>query len=227
MPGTVISSGTISLSAGEHDTSVDAGLYRKASIGDKVWRDANHNGVQDTGEEGIGKIKVMLYDAISNTLLASTTTNAGGNYLFSNLDPGSYYLKFDKTSVKFTDAKGLTYAMNDWKWGVKNTGTNDFIDSDVKGDGVSKVNLTQTDATFLSSGENDMSWDAAITPIAIDLNGDGIHTIARADFGGSFDLLGTGTGIQSGWLSSNDGFLAVDRNGNGIMDANEYVWWGS
>ncbi|WBS05556.1 carboxypeptidase regulatory-like domain-containing protein [Pseudoduganella sp. SL102] len=215
---TIASSGVFKLAAGQQKTDVDAGLYRKASIGDKVWRDANHNGVQDRGEEGIGKIKVMLFDATSNKLLSTTTTDSKGSYLFSNLDPGSYYLKFDKTDVKFTDAKGLTYAMNDWKWGAKNTGSNDHVDSDVKGDATSKVGLTQTDATFLYSGENDMSWDAAITPIAIDLDGNGIHTIARADFTGSFDLLGTGTAIQSGWLSAGDAFLAIDANGNGSID---------
>ncbi|QGZ42640.1 DUF1416 domain-containing protein [Pseudoduganella flava] len=215
---TTATSGTFKLAAGEVATSIDAGLYRKASIGDKVWRDANHNGVQDTGEEGIGKIKVMLYNAGTGALLGTTTTDAKGSYLFKDLDPGSYYLKFDKTNVSFTDAKGYTYAMNDWKWGVKNTGSNDQIDSDVKGDGISKVGLTQTDATFLSSGENDMSWDAAITPIALDLDGDGIHTIARADFTGKFDLLGTGNAIRTGWLSSGDAFLAIDANGNGTID---------
>lgn len=216
---TVASSGVFKVAAGEQKTDIDAGLYRKASIGDKVWRDANHNGVQDKGEEGIGKIKVMLYDATTNKLLETTTTDSNGKYLFDDLNPGSYYLKFDKTGVKFTDSKGYTYAMNDWKWGVKNTGTNDQIDSDANGDGVSKIGLTQTDATFLSSGENDMSWDAAITPIAIDLNGDGIHTISRADFGGTFDLLGTGSAIKSGWLSSGDAFLAIDANGNGRIDS--------
>ena len=215
----VAGSGVFKLAAGQLKTDVDAGLYRKASIGDKVWRDANHNGVQDKGEEGVGKIKVMLFDAATNKQLAVTTTDSSGSYLFSNLDPGSYYLKFDKANVKFTDSKGLTYAMNDWKWGAQNTGKNDLVDSDVKGDGVSKTNLTQTDATFLSSGENDRSWDAAITPIAIDLDGNGIQTIARGDFAGSFDLLGTGSAIKSGWLSSGDAFLAIDANGNGQIDS--------
>ncbi|WUR15161.1 SdrD B-like domain-containing protein [[Empedobacter] haloabium] len=216
--GNTSSSGTFTLAAGEQNTSIDAGLYRKASIGDKVWRDANHNGVQDRGEEGIGKVKVALYNAATGTLVGSTVTDAKGAYLFSNLDPGSYYLKFDKTNVLFTDLSNRTYSMNDWKWGVKNTGSNDAIDSDVNGDGISKVGVSYTDTTFLSSGENDMSWDAAITPIAIDLNGDGIHTIARADFHGSFDLLGTGRAIQSGWLSAGDAFLAIDANGNGSID---------
>ncbi|WP_317202683.1 SdrD B-like domain-containing protein [Janthinobacterium sp.] len=200
------------LDAGENDLSWDAGLYRKASIGDKVWRDVNHDGIQEVNEEGIGGVKVALYDT-ANHLLATTYTNSNGNYNFGNLDPGSYYLQFDKTGVMF---KG--YNMNDWKWGVKNVGSNDQIDSDVHGDGISKANVTYTDATTLDSGENDMSWDATITPIVIDLNGDGIHTIARGDFHGSFDLLGNGHAIQSGWISGNDGFLAVDSNGNGRID---------
>ena len=200
------------LNAGENDLSWDAGLYRKASIGDKVWRDINHNGIQGVNEEGIGGVKVALYDA-ANHLVATTYTNSKGNYNFGNLDPGSYYLQFDKTGVMF---KG--YNMNDWKWGVKNAGSNDQIDSDVRGDNISKANVTYTDTTTLESGENDMSWDATITPIAIDLNGDGIHTIARGNFHGSFDLLGNGHAIQSGWISGNDGFLAVDSNGNGRID---------
>jgi hypothetical protein len=119
------------------------------------------------------------------------------------------------------------YNMNDWKWGVKNTGGNDAIDSDVNGDMVSKVNVTKTDNINISSGENDMRWDAGITPIAIDLNGDGIHTIARADMQGSFDLLGTGQAIQSGWLSKSDGFLAIDSNGNGSIDSVSELFGGT
>jgi protocatechuate 3,4-dioxygenase beta subunit len=206
---------TITLGAGQNLTTEDAGIYRKASIGDKVWRDSNHNGVQDSGEEGIGGISVSLYDSATGKQLGSTIkTDSSGHYKFADLTPGNYYLVFDKTNVAFK-----TYNMNDWKWGVKNTGGNDAIDSDVNGDMVSKVNVTKTDNINLSSGENDMRWDAAITPIAIDLNGDGIHTIARADMHGSFDLLGTGKAIQSGWLSKGDGFLAIDSNGNGSIDS--------
>ncbi len=210
----------ITLAAGQNITTEDAGIYRKASIGDKVWRDANHNGIQDSGEEGIGGISVSLFDAVTGKQVGSTIkTDASGNYKFSELNPGDYYVAFDKTNVKvyFASDKG-TYNMSDWKWGVKNVGSNDGLDSDVAGDGKNLVNTTKTDTITLTSGKNDMSWDASITPIAIDLNGDGIHTIARQDMTGSFDLLGTGKAIQSGWLSKNDGFLAIDKNGNGQID---------
>jgi serine-aspartate repeat-containing protein C/D/E len=214
---------TIALGSGQNLTTEDAGIYRKGSIGDKVWRDSNHNGIQDTGEEGIGGISVGLFDSATGKQLGSTVkTDSSGHYKFSDLTPGNYYLVFDKTNVAFK-----TYNMNDWKWGVKNTGGNDAIDSDVNGDMVSKVNVTKTDNINLSSGENDMRWDAGITPIAIDLNGDGIHTIARADMHGSFDLLGTGKAIQSGWLSGSDGFLAVDGNGNGSIDGINELFGGT
>jgi len=204
--------GLITLTQGENDLTWDAGLYRKASLGDKVWEDKDHDGIQDSGEGGIGGVTVQLYST-SGALLATTKTNSAGNYKFSNLDPGTYWLKFDKGDVMY---QGIN--MDNWKWGKKNIGSNDAIDSDVNGDGISLVNVTRTDNITLTSGENDMSWDATITPIAIDLNGDGVHTVARANAGGIFDLLGNGSAIASGWLSSSDGFLAVDRNGNGKID---------
>ncbi|MDL2357987.1 MAG: SdrD B-like domain-containing protein, partial [Pseudomonadota bacterium] len=211
----------ITLSSGQNDTSADAGLYRKASIGDKVWFDTDKDGIQDVGEAGIAGIKVTLLNALSQTV-ATTTTDSSGNYKFSNLDPGSYSVQFDKTSVIYSGNNMSNYA-----WGAKNIGSNDSIDSDVIGDGVAKTNVTHTDVTVLVSGENDLSWDAAITPIVIDLNGDGIHTVSLANSAGTFDLLGNGGAIASGWISGSDGFLAVDRNGNGSIDSIGELFGGS
>jgi uncharacterized repeat protein (TIGR01451 family) len=202
----------ITLGAGEHKLTVDAGLYQKACVGDKVWEDKNHNGLQDVGESGIGNVVVKLLDS-TGAVLQSTTTNSNGNYQFSNIDPGSYALQFDKSNVIYNGVN-----MNAWKWGVKNVGTNDAIDSDVNGDGVSTTNVTKTDLFTLTSGQSDQTRDATITPIVIDLNGDGIHTISRAASTGSFDLFGNGTAIKSGWISGSDGFLAIDKNGNGKVD---------
>lgn len=57
-------------------------------IGNRVWFDANTNGVQDAGEAPIGGVTVNLYDA-SGALVATTLTDAGGNYLFNNANvPG-------------------------------------------------------------------------------------------------------------------------------------------
>ena len=204
--------GVITLAAGEHNLTVDAGVYLKATVGDKVFEDKNHNNIQDVGESGIGGVKVQLLNSAGN-VLASTTTNTAGNYQFSNIDPGSYMLQFDKSNVMYAGVN-----MNLWKWAVKDTGSNDAIDSDVKGDAYATTNLTKTDLFSLTSGQSDQTRDAGITPIVIDLDGNGIQTIARADSNGSFDLFGNGAAVKSGWISSGDGFLAVDNNGNGKID---------
>ncbi|MDT7837383.1 SdrD B-like domain-containing protein [Aquabacterium sp. OR-4] len=211
--------GVITLAAGEQNMTVDAGAYRKASVGDKVWEDADHDNVQDAGEKGIGGITVKLMDSTGTTVLATTTTNSSGNYLFSNLDPGAYVLQFDKTNVSYYSSTwGGTYNLSTWKWAKKDIGSNDGIDSDVAGDAVATTNVSKTSAFTLVSGQSDMSKDAGITPIVIDLNGDGIQTVARSASDATFDLFGNGSAVKSGWISGSDGFLAVDSNGNGKID---------
>ena len=184
-------------------------------------QDANHNNIQDSGEQGIANITVKLLNA-AGTVVATTKTNSTGNYLFSDLDPGAYTLQFDKTNVTY---KGIN--MNAWKWAVKDTGTNDSIDSDVTGDGKATTNVTKTSQFTLESGESDMTRDAGITPIVIDLNGNGIQTVARADAQGAFDLFGNGKAVVSGWISGDDGFLAVDTNGNGKIDGINELFGGA
>ncbi len=51
-------------------------------IGNRVWRDANANGVQDPGELPIGGITVRLYQG--STLIGTAVTDANGEYYFSS-----------------------------------------------------------------------------------------------------------------------------------------------
>lgn len=55
------------------------------------------------------------------------------------------------------------------------------------------------------------------SPISIDLNGDGIKTVALEDSSARFDLLGDGRPVTSGWLSPEDAFLAHDADGDGSI----------
>ncbi|MBL8397909.1 MAG: carboxypeptidase regulatory-like domain-containing protein, partial [Candidatus Accumulibacter sp.] len=199
------------LTAGENDLTWDAGLYRKASIGDRVWDDWNSNGIQDYGEYGIQNCKVWLYSSSAGAWIASTYTDYYGNYKFTNLNPGDYYLWFDKSQA-ISQTGG---SRSNWSWTYRDVGTNDAVDSDLSSNGT----YTGTTAwTTLDSGENDMTWDVGICPIAIDLDGNGVRTVSRENSGGKFDLFGNGGAVNSGWLSGGDGFLAIDQNGNGRID---------
>lgn len=106
---------TITLSAGENNLNIDAGLvYQTASptnsIGDKVWFDTNGDGVQDSGEPGIAGITVVLYAADGTTVVAITTTDANGNYIFNNLPPSTdYIVGFSAPAgTVFTSSTGTT-----------------------------------------------------------------------------------------------------------------------
>ena len=57
-----------------------------------------------------------------------------------------------------------------------------------------------------------------VSPISIDLNGDGLQTMS-IDQGIKFDILNSGNAVNTGWISGEDGFLAVDENGNGQIDS--------
>ena len=90
--------GCYTLASGETNNTVDAGFWRPAAIGDRVWLDANANGQQDAGEAGVAGVTVELYACAnglpSGSALASTTTDANGNYGFTGLKPGDYVVKF-------------------------------------------------------------------------------------------------------------------------------------
>lgn len=55
------------------------------------------------------------------------------------------------------------------------------------------------------------------TPLVIDLNGNGIQTLADS-FGVSFDFLGRGTQSQTGWVHPDDGLLVWDKNNDGLIN---------
>ncbi|MEY4927379.1 MAG: hypothetical protein RI894_1815, partial [Bacteroidota bacterium] len=91
----------ISLAAGQNRTDIDAGLFpsnpfdvRFGTIGDRVWRDDNTDGIQQTNEQGVGGISVYLLDNNSQ-IVGVTVTDATGYYGFSRLVAGTYSVQFN------------------------------------------------------------------------------------------------------------------------------------
>jgi hypothetical protein len=63
-----------------------------------------------------------------------------------------------------------------------------------------------------------LAWGS---PIILDLNGDGVKTLSISS-GVKFDLFADGAAINTGWVSSGDGLLVLDRNSDGsINDGSE------
>ncbi len=85
-----------------HDTTITFIISSGLSLGSRVWNDVNNNGINEATENGLANVTVNLYSDNDNDnypdttaagdeiLLASTITDAGGNYIFNNLNPGNY-----------------------------------------------------------------------------------------------------------------------------------------
>ncbi|MEL6926982.1 MAG: SdrD B-like domain-containing protein, partial [Bacteroidota bacterium] len=104
------------------DLSYDAGLTPIGDIGDFVWLDTDQDGIQDGTETGIEDMIVNLFDD-GNNLVATTTTDAAGAYLFTDVSAGDYYVSFDTTTID--DGNKYVFTLMDQG--------NDSNDSDVDG----------------------------------------------------------------------------------------------
>ena len=186
------------LTAGETNTAQDFGLRGTGSVGDKIWFDADSDGVQDAGEPGFKGVDVRLDldidgDGVTD-FTATTTTDADGHYQFDNLIPGDY------TISVVTNPPG---------------GTPTF-DADGGLDESSKLKLTadeqNTDQDFGYTGAGsigDRVW--------LDLNGDGIQNPDEPGMGGvtvtlNLDINGDGTSdYTTHTLTASDGSYRFDH----------------
>ena len=139
----ILQTNPVPLQSGDSgDGSFDAGLYMHASVGDRVWFDAEPNGFQDFGEGPMNEtVAVRLYDSLGY-LKGETETTAGGFYQFTGLIPGSYEVEFSLPSA-------------DYNFAIFKAGENDAFDSDASPKtGRAKV--------ALQSGESNDDIDAGI-----------------------------------------------------------------
>ena len=111
-----------------------------ATIGDRVWIDADGDGIQDVDEIGLGGVTVTLKEA-NGTVVATKTTDGNGNYLFTDVVPGTY-------TVVFT-------APTDWTFTTMDAGSDDAVDSD--------ANLvTGAVSVTVAAGATDLTIDAGL-----------------------------------------------------------------
>jgi SdrD B-like domain/Calx-beta domain len=217
-------SAVTNLTPGENDRSLDAGLYRKATVGDQVWQDYDHDDLMkfDYEAQGFAGVKVNL---LSNDrqVVQSTVTGKDGYYKFQDVDPGLYSVQFDASG---TLSKGNWSGNIDPSWQFKVNSAAADPNSVGKSVVLRDLNYTTSTGVFqLESGQVELTKDAYLTPLAIDLNGDGVQTVS-VDQGVTFDILNIGQRTATGWVSGQDGLLAIDNNGNGSIDNRDELFGG-
>jgi hypothetical protein len=185
------------LTGGQTNNDIDAGLIQVASLGNFVWEDFNGNGLQDNGEPGIEGVTVTLYGA-NNNIIATTTTDNNGFYQFTGLNPGNYV-------VGFTDPVGN---WNNSPANVNNN-NNDAFDSDPNP-------ITGLTGVYtLLSGQNNQTIDAGFIRVC-NLAVTGVVTNASCgSSNGAINVTVTGAfiGATFAWSANANGATSEDLTG--------------
>ncbi len=197
---------SITLLAGKPSRTADFGYNAnpgddpdQGAIGDCVWLDINGDGAKDAGEIGISDVRVVLYgdpdsDGTYDTPVATNTTDATGQYLFTNLVAAAYVIGVDTNTLSV---------------GLTQTG-----DPDELGSPASTPDNQTTTPLLLAPGDVFVNADFGYQPatgydigdsVWLDLNADGTNDIGESGISG---------------VSVN---LIDDSNGNGAWDAGEPI----
>ncbi|WP_280514010.1 calcium-binding protein, partial [Stappia taiwanensis] len=142
--------------------------------------------------------QLLVYNAITDAL------GLGGIMVVENYDFGGF--KPDSWAVPQAGDLGMTFRISGGEnaeeislWGF------------VWGEFISRVNV------FFNFAKA-VAWQPVDDPIVLDLDGDGVETVSVSQSNVHFDMDGDYFREKTGWLSSDDGFLVLDRDGNGKVD---------
>lgn len=143
-----------------------------------AWIDSNKNGMRDSEEELLSNVKVILVNKSTNVIVKdkdtkqakSTTTNAQGQYEFSNIEKGRYFVLFVYDAAK--------YSVTEYqKEGVDTSVNSDAIDVEVLLNGektiagmtdtieISNSNLRDVDIGLYVQEKFDLRLDKYISKI--------------------------------------------------------------
>jgi len=201
--------------------SLPSDILAPVSIGDTAFVDLNSDGLQTTGEPGIGGVTATVYDNATGMPVALdaagaaydpvTMTAADGSYSFGNLPPGDYYVIFDISSAPDAEFYGFT---------DPNEGADDTIDSDA-------VELTpttaQTDPTgFLPPGTNDPTLDVGLVCIVAVQLADGATICSTQPIDLTDGASVTPGSLAATWSTPN-GSLSAFTTGTDFATATTYI----
>ncbi|MEE9438119.1 MAG: SdrD B-like domain-containing protein, partial [Saprospiraceae bacterium] len=134
---------SFTVKSGDQICNIGAGFYPMATVGNKVWYDANENGIQESNESSVSNVLVQAFEVETGQAIAQSYTDAGGIYKIEYLQKKDYYLKFTPPSgYSFTTA---------------NSG-NELVDSDVD----HTYGYRTTAAYSLEPGQNYINIDAGL-----------------------------------------------------------------
>ena len=105
------------------------------------------------------------------------------------------------------------------EWLKRHPDPNKPIPGDANRNGIPDIHESKIDPKSNSKWNDSKNWRQRRDPLTLDLDGDGLETTGAGTFNPIyFDHDGDGIKNGSGWVKSDDAFLVLDKNGNGLID---------
>jgi hypothetical protein len=158
------------------------------------------------------------------TLSAGTATSSGTATVQSSETGTAYLVKTggSGTVVTVTNLASITSAA-DAKWNsvaITTASINTSLSLAGLEDGTYSLYTVDAAGNLSAAAAGSFTLDT-ITPMVLDLDGNGVRTTS-VQRGILFDVLATGAPVRTGWTDGHDGLLVLDLNGDGqINDGRE------
>jgi hypothetical protein len=138
---------SFTVQSGDEKCDIGAGYEPQATLGDRVWLDANGNGMADIGEDGIENVNVTVYTE-SGMMVEQTSTDVNGEYHVDLLQERGYFLEFTPPSGYVPTVANVV---------------DETMDSDVD----HTFGLNTTTVYYMRSGEHTANIDAGFVVSSI------------------------------------------------------------
>jgi uncharacterized repeat protein (TIGR01451 family) len=215
---------------GANDHSYDIGLYEVYSVGNRVWNDANNNGLFASPETGINGVILYLYRDLDNdgtitgsellTPTATTATDSDGYYRFDELRGGNYLIEIPGGANFDLLGSGALAGFRSSTGGGSEPAPDpdtDAGDSDDNGSETAGANSAVRSLVFTlgPTGASEPTTETDIGP-GDETTIDDAHTNLTVDFGFYLNLQICATG-------NNDlgGTVFRDFNANGVKESTD------
>jgi uncharacterized repeat protein (TIGR01451 family) len=212
----------VTLEFGEDNVRTDFGYAIPVSLGDRVFADLDGDGIENGADFAIGTgatpdldVTITGITPTASHLGGFTTTTSGGDYLFTDLLPGTYEVTVDvsplSTAAYPTTVDGNTQthvltSANDIDTAdfgyVIPASIGDLVWHDLDADGI----FDAGEPTFSGVTVTAQRTDAAAPAITRTTDANGYYLFANLDAGDYDIVVSTGTGdLPAGFLSSTGG----------------------
>jgi Ca2+-binding RTX toxin-like protein len=202
-------------------------------VGFNVWRDTNANGITDAGElltlveagiSSIGLVGSSTGESISARAVGESVTfnTAGFSYVDGRTgalaDVGLAYTVIPVGAAKAANVAYQTIATGAGRKAAKfrlsaNGGAMTLRPNSTSGAIDAGAGRVGPASMLDFSGTTVGLLDAII----LDLDGDGLATQSRKKSRAAFDMDNDGVADDTGWIGKGDGFLVLDRDGDGMI----------